>query len=253
MAPPESNRPAPNTSYFTPAQYLPAGTAFDPQPNGKLNPTLFKPLRMRGVELQNRIWGCFPTFLPPLCQYSPDNDVMQAWQHSPIGDIFTRVPSLSIVDATSVLPEGRITAEDASVWNGEQAAAWAKVVEFAHSQGQKVGIRLAHAGRKASTLAPFVNFPRPMELTREGIKRIIKGFVDAAQGAVLAAFDAIEVHGAHGYLITGSFLCPTSNERMDEYGESFENRIRVALEVVDVVRAVAPPSMPLFFRVTASE
>ncbi|KAI0376000.1 FMN-linked oxidoreductase [Pilatotrama ljubarskyi] len=273
MAAPQFNRPAPSTSYFTPAQYPPAGTAFDPQPDGKPIPTLFKPLKIRGVEFQNRIW------LSPLCQYSSDNGVIQEWQHAHLGGIFTRGPGLTIVEATAVLPEGRITPEDAGIWNDEQAAAWAKIVEFAHSQGQKIGIQLAHAGRKASTLAPFVNmgrvadeaaggwpddvwgpsaipfndqFPKPKELTKEGIKRLVKGFVEAAKRAVRAGFDVVEVHGAHGYLIS-SFLCPTSNQRTDEYGGSFENRIRFPLEVVDAVRAVIPPDMPLFFRVSASE
>ncbi|KAH9887890.1 FMN-linked oxidoreductase [Cubamyces lactineus] len=269
----EFNRPAPNTSYFTPAQFPPAGTAVDPQPDGKPIPTLFKPLKIRGVEFQNRIW------LSPLCQYSSDNGVVQEWQHAHLGGIFTRGPGLTIVEATAVLPEGRITPECAGIWNDEQAAAWAKIVEFAHSQGQKIGIQLAHAGRKASTLAPFVNmgrvadeaangwpddvwgpsaipfndqFPQPKELTKEGIKRIVKGFVDAARRALRAGFDVIEIHGAHGYLIS-SFLSPMSNKRTDEYGGSFENRIRLAVEVVDAVRAVIPPSMPLFFRVSASE
>ncbi|OSD04957.1 FMN-linked oxidoreductase [Trametes coccinea BRFM310] len=269
----EFNRPAPNTSYFTPAQYPPAGTAMDPQPNGKPIPTLFKPLKIRGVEFQNRIW------LSPLCQYSSENGVVQEWQHAHLGGIFTRGPGLTLVEATAVLPEGRITPECAGIWNDEQAAAWAKIVEFAHSQGQKIGIQLAHAGRKASTLAPFVNmgrvadeaaggwpddvwgpsevpfneqFPKPKALTRDGIKRIVKGFVDAAKRAVRAGFDVIEIHGAHGYLIS-SFLSPTSNKRTDEYGGSFENRIRLAVEVVDAVRAVIPPTMPLFFRVSASE
>ncbi|KAI0653043.1 FMN-linked oxidoreductase [Cubamyces menziesii] len=273
MSAPEFNRPAPNTSYFTPAQFPPAGTAVDPQPDGKPIPTLFKPLKIRGVEFQNRIW------LSPLCQYSSDNGVVQEWQHAHLGGIFTRGPGLTIVEATAVLPEGRITPECAGIWNDEQAAAWAKIVEFAHSQGQKIGIQLAHAGRKASTLAPFVNmgrvadeaangwpddvwgpsaipfndqFPQPKELTKEGIKRIVKGFVDAARRAVRAGFDVIEVHGAHGYLIS-SFLSPMSNKRTDEYGGSFENRIRLAVEVVDAVRAVIPPTMPLFFRVSASE
>ena len=183
-------------------------------------------------------------------------------------------PGLTIVEATAVLPEGRITPECAGIWMDAQAATWARIVEFTHSQGQKIGIQLAHAGRKASTLAPFVNlgrvadaaaggwpddvwgpstvpfnehFPKPKELTRAGIARIVQGFVEGAKRAVRAGFDVVEVHGAHGYLIS-SFLSPTSNNRSDEYGGSFENRIRLAVEVVDAVRAVIPPDMPLFFR-----
>ena len=191
-----------------------------------------------------------------------------------VGGIFTRGPGLTVVEATAVLPEGRISPECAGIWTDEQAAAWARVVAFAHSQNQKIGIQLAHAGRKASTLAPFLHmglvadesaggwpdnvvgpsdvpfsdtFPVPKALTKEGIRRIVKGFVDGAKRAVQAGFDVIEIHGAHGYLIS-EFLSPTSNKRTDEYGGSFENRIRLALEVVDAVRAVIPPTTPLFFR-----
>lgn len=199
--------------------------------------------------------------------------------HSPaVGGIFTRGPGLTIVEATSVSPEGRISPEDAGIWTDEQAAAWATVVQFAHSQNQKIGIQLAHAGRKASTLAPFVHgglvadeaangwpddvvgasaipfnadFPKPKELTKDGIKRLVQAWVAAARRAVQAGFDVIEIHGAHGYLIS-SFLSPQSNRRTDEYGGSFENRIRFPLEVVDAVRAVIPPDMPLFFRCVSS-
>ena len=171
-------------------------------------------------------------------------------------------------------PEGRISPECPGIWNDEQAAAWAKIVQFAHSQGQKICMQLAHAGRKGSILTPFVHgglvadeiangwpedvvapsaipfspsFAQPKELTKEGIKRLVKAWVTAARRAVQAGFDVIEIHGAHGYLIS-SFLSPQSNRRTDEYGGSFENRIRFPLEVVDAVRAVIPPDMPLFFR-----
>ena len=196
-----------------------------------------------------------------------------------VGGIFTHGPGLTITEATAVLPEGRISPEDAGIWTDEQGAAWAKVVQFAHSQNQKMAIQLAHAGRKASTAAPWVSppgsvpaiaggwpddvwgptdepfqpeFPTPKALSKEGIARAVKGFVDAAKRAVRAGFDVIEIHGAHGFLIS-SFYAPTSNTRTDEYGSSFENRIRLALEVVDGVRAVIPPTMPLFFRVSATD
>ncbi|KAI0742427.1 FMN-linked oxidoreductase [Daedaleopsis nitida] len=267
------NAPAPNVPYFVPRQYPPSGTAFEEQPDEKSLPTLFQPLEIRGVEFQNRIW------LAPLCQYSSEDGVISPWQFAHLGGIFTRGPGLSFVEATAVLPEGRVSPECAGIWNETQAAAWARVVGFAHSQNQKIGMQLAHAGRKASTLAPFVHmglvadeaaggwpedvigpsdvsysdgFPVPKALTKQGIKRIVKGFVDAAKRAVKAGFDVIEVHGAHGYLIS-SFLSPTSNKRTDEYGGSFENRIRLAVEVVDAVRAVIPPDMPLFFRISGTE
>lgn len=149
----------------------------------------------------------------------------------------------------------------------------ARIVEFAHSQTQKIGIQLAHAGRKASTQAPWVGvglalkdddgwpdnvwgpsalpFDKssliPHVLTKEGIKHVVAAFVEGAKRAVKAGFDLIEIHNAHGYLLS-SFLSPTSNKRTDEYGGSFENRIRFTLEVVDAIRAVIPKDMPLFLR-----
>jgi len=191
-----------------------------------------------------------------------------------VGGIFTRGPGLSIVEATGVLPEGRISPEDVGLWSDEQAQALAAVVEFAHCQNQKMGIQLAHAGRKACTYAPWIagdslvteaagGWPDnvlgpstvpyneygaiPKELTKEGIQRIVQGFVDAAKKAVKARIDVIEIHNAHGYLLH-SFLSPISNKRTDEYGGSFENRTRLTLEVVDAVRAVIPDHMPLFLR-----
>lgn len=181
---------------------------------------------------------------------------------------------MTFTEATAVTPEGRITPEDAGIWTDEHAKAWKPIVDFAHSQNQKIGMQLAHAGRKASTIAPWLNGPalagpelggwpediwgpsaipwgptygEPKELTKEGIKRVVNAFADAAKRAVETGFDVLEIHGAHGYLIS-SFLSPTSNKRTDEYGGSFENRIRLAVEVVDAVRAVIPKDMPLFFR-----
>ena len=179
-----------------------------------------------------------------------------------------------MVEATAVSPEGRGSPEDAGIWTDDQAAAWANIVQFAHSQGQKIGIQLAHAGRKASTVAPWLdmgalateevggwpndvvgpsavpyneNFPVPKELDKVGIKRIKTAFIEAAKRALQAGFDVIEIHDAHGYLLD-SFISPVSNKRTDEYGGSFENRIRLTLEIVDAVRAIIPPTMPLFLR-----
>ena len=178
-----------------------------------------------------------------------------------VGGIFTRGPGLTIIEATAVLPEGRISPEDAGIWTDEQGAAWAKVVQFAHSQNQKIGIQLAHAGRKATTVAPWISaravatedldgwpnevvapsaiqhsdgFAVPKELTKEGIQRIKQAFIDGAKRAIKAGFDVLEIHGAHGYLLH-EFVSPISNQRTDEYGGSIENRCRFALEVVDAV------------------
>ena len=179
-----------------------------------------------------------------------------------------------MIEATAVLPEGRITPEDSGLWNDAQIGPLQRIVQFAHSQNQKIAIQLAHAGRKASTVAPWLDmgatateavggwpeevygpsdvpynevFPKPKALDRAGIKRVVAAFVAAAKRALKAGFDVIEIHNAHGYLLN-SFISPATNKRTDEYGGSFENRIRLTLEVVDAVRAVIPPSMPLFLR-----
>lgn len=191
-----------------------------------------------------------------------------------MGGIFTRGPGLTIIEATAVLPEGRITPEDSGLWEDRHIAPHQKIVEFAHSQNQKIGIQLAHAGRKASTVAPWLSagdvaaeavkgwpndvwapsaipfndrFPTPKALTKEGIKGIVTAFVNATKRALQAGYDVIEIHAAHGYLLF-EFLSPISNRRTDEYGGSFENRIRLILEVADAVRAVIPATMPLFLR-----
>jgi 2,4-dienoyl-CoA reductase-like NADH-dependent reductase (Old Yellow Enzyme family) len=181
---------------------------------------------------------------------------------------------LTFVEATAVAANGRITPQDAGIWKDEQIASLKQICDFAHSQNQKVAIQLAHAGRKASTVAPWLHaglsasridggwpddvvapsaisfnehFPQPKELSISQIKDLIVAFADAARRALKAGIDVIEVHGAHGYLIS-EFLSPVSNQRTDEYGGSFENRARLALQVVDAVRSVMPIGMPLFFR-----
>ncbi|KAG5732248.1 putative NADPH dehydrogenase C23G7.10c [Termitomyces sp. T112] len=273
MTPDNPNVPAKGVPYFTPAQDPPSGTALDPQPSGKSIPKLFQPLKIRELEFHNRI------FLSPLCQYSAENGKLTPWHKAHLGGIYTRGPGLSIVEATAVTPEGRITPEDSGLWSDEHIPPLAEIVEFAHSQGQKIGIQLAHAGRKASTIAPWISgdptasteaggwpddvwgpsaiaysdqYPNPKALTKEGIKRVVDAYVAATKRALKAGFDLVEIHNAHGYLLQ-SFLSPISNKRTDEYGGSFENRIRLTLEVVDAVRAVIPDSMPLFLRISATD
>ncbi|KAG8216918.1 hypothetical protein J3R82DRAFT_7194 [Butyriboletus roseoflavus] len=267
------NRPAPGISYLTPAQVPASGTAYDPQPDGKPIPKLFQPIKIRGTTFHNRI------FLSPLCQYSADDGHYTAWHLAHLGGIFTRGPGLSMIEATAVLPEGRISPEDAGLWKDSQTEALRKIVEFAHSQNQKIGIQLGHAGRKASTVAPWIhsgmlatekvggwtenvwgpstvpfneNFPVPKELSKAQIKDVVVAFADAAKRALKAGVDVIEIHAAHGYLLS-SFLSPQSNKRTDEYDGSFENRIRLILEVVDTIRDIIPVDMPLFLRVSATE
>ncbi|KAK0211884.1 NADH:flavin oxidoreductase/NADH oxidase [Armillaria fumosa] len=265
--------PAPGVSFFTPAQDPPAGTGVVLQSDGKHIPSLFQPIAIRGVTFQNRI------FLSPLCQYLCEGGMATPWHIGHLGGIFTRGPGLTFVEAAAVVPEGRITPNDLGIWSDDHIAPLAAIVEFARSQGQKIAIQIAHAGRKASTNAPWIEdvnlagvemggwpdevvaaspiafgdtYATPRELSKDDLKGLVESFKLAAQRAVKAGFDVVEVHSAHGYLLCG-FLSPTSNKRTDEYGGSFENRIRFPLEVVDAVRSVIPESMPLFFRISGSE
>ncbi len=191
-----------------------------------------------------------------------------------VGGIFSRGPGLTFIEATGVVPQGRITPEDAGLWSDDQIEPLRKIVEFAHSQGQKIGIQLAHAGRKASMVAPWLGFtdmateeyggwpddvwapsaipfsntyPLPKELSRVQIKALVKAWVDATKRALTAGIDVVEIHNAHGYLLH-EFVSPAANQRTDEYGGSFENRIRLSLEIVDAIRGIIPESMPLFLR-----
>ncbi|TCD67429.1 hypothetical protein EIP91_012401 [Steccherinum ochraceum] len=271
------NAPAPNISYYTPSQFPAAGTAAVPQDYPRSNrerlvPKLFEPLKIRGLEFQNRLW------LSPLCQYSCEDGFPGDWQLAHLGGIITRGPGLAFTEATSVVPEGRITPQDAGIWSDAYIEPWRRIVQFAHSQNQKLGMQLSHAGRKASTCAPWLHsgiavgpleggwenvmgptdepfnpaYPKPHAMTKQDIKDVVKAFADAAKRALKAGFDLIEIHNAHGYLLH-SFVSPASNTRTDEYGGSFENRIRFSLEVIDAVRAVIPQSMPLFVRISATD
>ncbi|KAI9738771.1 MAG: hypothetical protein M1834_008278 [Cirrosporium novae-zelandiae] len=267
------NRAAEGVSYFTPAQDPPSGTAFDPQVDGSHPPKLFQPLKIRGLTLQNRI------FLSPLCQYSSQNGHVTDWQLTHLGGIIQRGPGLAIVEATAVQPRGRITPEDAGLWQDSQIAPWKRVTEFVHSQNQHIAVQLAHAGRKASTVAPWLSLGDvatknvggwpddciapsaipynerhaiPRAMTIEEIEQFKSDFVSATKRAIQAGFDAIEIHSAHGYLFH-EFLSPVVNHRTDKYGGSFENRTRLLLEVTELVRKTIPDTMPLLVRVSATD
>jgi 2,4-dienoyl-CoA reductase-like NADH-dependent reductase (Old Yellow Enzyme family) len=176
-----------------------------------------------------------------------------------------------------VTPEGRISPEDTGLWNDAQQAAWARIVEFVHGQGATAGIQLAHAGRKASTYSGFTEarggvadadggwrpvgpsaepFPGlredPEPLDRAGVAGVVTAFGNAAERAVAAGFDVLEVHAAHGYLLH-EFLSPLSNHREDEYGGSFDNRVRLVLEVVREVRSRVGGGVPVVLRVSATD
>jgi len=223
-----------------------------------------------------------------MCQYSSDNGHATDWHLVHIGGFATRGAGGICMEATAVVPEGRISPEDAGLWMDSQIAPLQRIVDFGHTQTAKVGIQLAHAGRKASTLATWVRssadrthhaetatafaneggwpdnvygpvavpwsdqHPIPKEMSVAVMQYVIDAFVAAAKRAAVAGFDYIEIHGAHGYLIH-SFLSPMSNTRTDDYGgQSFENRIRFPLRVVKAVREVWG-DRPLFVRLSATD
>ncbi|KAF2485537.1 hypothetical protein BDY17DRAFT_293808 [Neohortaea acidophila] len=265
------NTPAKGVSFFTPAQNPPAGTAF--AKDGETVPKLFKPLKIRGMTMQNRI------MLSPLCQYSAEDGHYTPWHAAHIGGIASRGPGLTTIEATGVTANGRITPEDTGIWKDSQIEPFRQVVEFVHSQNQHIMIQLAHAGRKASTVAPWLSsgaiagkdvngwpddvvapsaipwnedHPQPREMTIQEIEQFKEDFAAAVKRALKAGFDAIEIHNAHGYLLH-AFISPVSNKRTDKYGGSFENRTRLTLEVVELVRKIIPDDMPLFLRISGTD
>ncbi|RDW85143.1 NADH-dependent flavin oxidoreductase-like protein [Coleophoma cylindrospora] len=257
--------------YYTPRQSPPAGTAL-----GDNAPTLFTPLKLRDLTVQNRIW------VAPMCTYSAQDGHLTDFHLVHLGAFALRGASLTMIEATSVLANGGITPQDSGLWKDSQIAPIKRVADWVHSQGQHLGIQLGHAGRKASTIAPWLvergmsavagkdiggwpddvmgpsaiqwgeGYVKPREMTAQDIQELISGFVDSAKRAIAAGVDVIEIHAAHGYLLC-SFLSPISNRRTDKYGGSFENRIRLLIEVIQAVRAVIPQGMPLLVRVSATE
>lgn len=268
------NLPAEGISYYTPLQEVPSGTAKSPQPDGRLIPKLFQPLTIRGLTFQNRI------MVSPMDQYSAlaGTNHLTDWHLTHLGGILQRGPSLTFIEATAITPEGRVSPQDSGLWSDSQIAPIARIVEFAHSQNQKIAIQLAHGGRKASTVAPWLapadlatdkvggwagsvvgpskvpygDLAMPHELTIPEIEELKASWRAAVVRAVKTGIDVIEIHAAHGYLLC-SFHSPVSNFRTDKYGRSFENRTRLTREIVELTRAAMPESMPLFIRVSATD
>ncbi|MEU8489176.1 NADH:flavin oxidoreductase/NADH oxidase [Streptomyces sp. NPDC048641] len=236
---------------------------------------LFEPYTLRSLTIPNRVW------MPPMCQYSaaPEGPLTGAphdWHFAHYAARAAGGTGLIIVEATAVSPEGRISPYDLGIWNDTQVEAFRRITAFLKAHGTVPGIQLGHAGRKGSTDRPWKGgapvgpdahgwdsvapsplafddkHPVPAELTVERIREIVGQFAEGARRALDAGFDVAEIHGAHGYLI-GQFLSPHSNVRTDEYGGSFDNRVRFALEVVDAVREVWPDDKPLFFRISATD
>ena len=230
---------------------------------------LFSPITLRDVTVRNRVW------VSPMCEYSAVDGVPNDWHLVHLGSFARGGVGLVFTEATAVSPEGRISPADTGIWNDEQQQAWARIVSFVHGQGASTGIQLAHAGRKASSKAPWegrgfvtdedggwepvapsaVAFPglrEPTALDTAGIAQVVTDFGDAAQRAVAAGFDVLELHAAHGYLLH-EFLSPLSNQRDDEYGGSFENRSRLLMEVVAEVRRRVAAGVPLVVRISATD
>ncbi len=231
---------------------------------------LFEPLRIKGVEFRNRI------IVSPMCEYSSDDGFANDWHLVHLGSRAVGGAALVFTEATAVSPEGRISPDDLGIWKDEHIDFLKRIVSIIHEQGAVAGIQLAHAGRKASVDAPWrggkvlsdeqrgwlpvapsaVPFKEgdkiPHELTKDDINKIVNDFRDATVRALKCGFKVVEIHAAHGYLIN-QFYSSVSNLRTDEYGGSFENRIRLLLEIVEAVQGVWPKDNPLFVRITSSE
>jgi 2,4-dienoyl-CoA reductase-like NADH-dependent reductase (Old Yellow Enzyme family) len=211
-----------------------------------------------------------------MCQYSSRDGHPTDWHFVHLGSRAVGGAGLVMVEATAVSPEGRISPDDSGIWSDEHIASFKRLVDFVKSQGAAIGMQLAHAGRKGSTAAPWLGGgvlppsergwqtlapspipfdagePAPREMNRDDIAQAIRDFENAAERMVKAGFQVLELHMAHGYLMH-EFLSPLSNQRSDEYGGIFENRMRFPLEVARAVRQKWPQELPLFARISATD
>ncbi len=233
-------------------------------------PLLFTPITFGDVTLRNRI------VVSPMCQYSCEDGFANDWHLVHLGSRAVGGAGAVIMEATAVTAEGRISPGDHGIWKDEHIPMLSRITGFIKAQGAVAGIQLAHAGRKASFSKPWegdtlippsaggwqnmapsaVAFHEgdapPLALSVSQIHDVTQAFVAAAQRAQKAGFQLAEIHAAHGYLIN-EFLSPLANFREDEYGGSFENRVRILIEVVQAVRKVWPPSLPLWVRISATD
>ena len=231
---------------------------------------LFSPLQIKNLVLKNRI------AISPMCQYSSEDGFANDWHQVHLGSRATGGAALIIQEATSVSPEGRISPADLGIWKDEHIEKMQVINWFILSQNSIPGIQLAHAGRKASMSEPWngnkkldetnggwspvapsaisnhSNENPPIALDKIGIQKVISDFKSATKRAVQAGFQVLEIHAAHGYLLH-QFLSPLTNVRIDEYGGSFENRIRFTLEILEAVQSEWPENLPLFVRISATD
>ena len=231
---------------------------------------LFEPFRLRSVELKNRI------AVSPMCQYSAENGHPTKWHLVHLGSRAVGGAALVFTEATAVSALGRISPADTGIYLDSHVEAWRPIAEFVRQHGAIPGIQLAHAGRKASTAVPWLGgasiavkeggwtpvapsaipfsagYAEPKELSPVEIGQVVSEFSTAAVRALQAGFQVIEIHSAHGYLLH-EFLSPLTNHRTDEFGGSFENRIRMLVRVAKAVREVWPQERPLFVRISATD
>ncbi|MFV5696912.1 NADH:flavin oxidoreductase/NADH oxidase [Flavobacterium sp. ZT3R17] len=231
---------------------------------------LFSPLQIKNTTLKNRI------VISPMCQYSATDGFASDWHLVHLGSRASGGAGLIIQEATAVSPEGRISPGDLGLWKDEQIDKMQVINRFIVSQNSVPGIQLAHAGRKASAAAPWEggrkldetqggwntvapsavayhdNEKVPIALDKSGIQKVISDFKATTKRAVQAGFQVLEIHAAHGYLLH-QFLSPLSNFRTDEYGGSFENRIRFTLDIMEAVQSEWPQNLPLFVRISATD
>lgn len=231
---------------------------------------LFAPLTIKSIVLKNRI------VISPMCQYSATDGFANDWHLVHLGSRASGGAGLIIQEATAVSPEARISPQDLGLWKEEQIEKMQQINRFIVSQNAVPGIQLAHAGRKASVSAPWngnkkldesqggwetvapsavgyhSNEKAPTALDKTGIQKVISDFKSATKRVVQAGYQVLEIHGAHGYLLH-QFMSPLSNFRTDEYGGTFENRIRLTIEIVDAVQSEWPKDLPLFVRISATD
>ncbi|SDG66708.1 2,4-dienoyl-CoA reductase [Dyadobacter soli] len=231
---------------------------------------LFSPVTIKSIRFKNRI------IVSPMCQYSSVDGFATDWHLVHLGSRAVGGAGLIITEATGVSPEGRISSEDLGIWKDEHIEKLSQITAFISAQGCVPGVQLAHAGRKASTAVPWKgraevpqshggwqtfsasaiqfseNYPKPLALDAAGIDKVVADFTAAAKRALQAGFKVIEIHAAHGYLVH-QFLSPLSNHRTDEYGGSFENRIRLLLRIIECIQTVWPADLPLFTRISATD
>ncbi|MFT3744931.1 MAG: NADH:flavin oxidoreductase/NADH oxidase [Pyrinomonadaceae bacterium] len=231
---------------------------------------LFSELKIRDTTFRNRLW------VSPMCQYSSDDGLPTDWHLVHLGSRAAGGAGAVIVEATAVSPEGRISPSDSGIWSDVHAEEFLRITRFIKDQGSVPGIQIAHAGRKASTAAPWNggkkveiedggwevvapsaiafddDYPMPREMDANDIEKVRNDFVSAAIRSVNAGFEVIELHAAHGYLLH-EFLSPLSNKRTDDYGGDLAGRMKLPVEIAEAVRNAVPEHIPVFTRISATD